>query len=95
MMIVEKLRQTGYILTVIDENGEIFQKHYTATEIEGLKRSLKNIQTQNRYLSIEVTKVEKMATFTRGTTKEVYTFNRTVHGVSKTTQIADITRAFK
>lgn len=94
-MIIEKLRQTGYILSVVDENGELFQKHYTATDVEGLKRSLKNIQTQNRYLSIEITKVEKIATFTRGTTKEVYTFNRTQNGVNKTTLIADITRAFK
>lgn len=94
-MIIEKLRQTGYVLTVVDANGELFQKHYTAAEIDGLKSSLKNIQTQNRYLSIEITRVEKIATFSRGTTEEIYTFNRTQNGVNKTTLIADITKAFK
>lgn len=95
MTTVEKPKISGYILTVIDSYGERFQKAFPVSDLEGLKKSLANIQTQNRYLSIEVSTVARIATFERGATNEPYLFTRQKGDDTIRSRIRDITKAFK
>lgn len=85
----------GYLVSMIDDNGELFRRAFFPTETDKLKAFIGNLQRANRYLQVKISTVTTLVEFDRGLTTEAYTYTRYKDDQRKTSTLNDMTKIFK
>lgn len=91
----DKMYIDGYLISMIDANGEMFRKAFFPDDTKGIKDLIAHLQKTNEYLQIKVSTVSTIVTLERGLTTEKFTYTRFNGDERKTAVIDDITKIFK
>lgn len=91
----DKFYIDGYLVSMIDANGEMFRKAFFPDDADGIKRFVARLQETNNYLQIKISTVSTVVELDRGLTTEKFTYTRYSGEERKTIVIDDITKIFK